>query len=443
MSKDFSKDFPQGQKFKIKKPPKQKHNEVNGTSPSSPTSTTRSPSPIVNDLPDSILRHFPDGKPTTANLDTVLCKHCKHPVLKAAAKDHVAGCKKAKADKARKKKEAKEEKARAKQAERNGGDADDGGHSSKLANGIGADDDNSEIKLDTSKPGTARKSAVKNTTGDKATKTKKRKAEDGADDDPSSTKKKKKLKKDEPKAPKPPKPKGPVDVERQCGVLLANGAQCARSLTCKSHSMGAKRSVPGRSLPYDQLLQNYQKKNQARQQKAALESNAPIFDEEEFGVGGTGAGGLGGVPVDSESEKEAVMTGISKSFTSERGGVDGMRGGPGRPLWREIAVPMRRKAQWVRMKETLANALSANRGASLFAVSAASAVGGGGSESALYSAGTVDGGGGGGGGETPRRTTSISTAAMRSIGAMGNAAPKVAGGGQPARKSSGVAVGGE
>lgn len=58
---------------------------------------------------------------------------------------------------------------------------------------------------------------------------------------------------------------GPVDVERQCGVLK-DGVACARSLTCKSHSMGAKRAVPGRSLPYDMLLAAYQKKNQAKQQ---------------------------------------------------------------------------------------------------------------------------------------------------------------------------------
>ena len=59
---------------------------------------------------------------------------------------------------------------------------------------------------------------------------------------------------------------GPVDVERQCGVIIKDGVQCARSLTCKSHSMGAKRAVPGRSLPYDMLLAAYQKKNQAKQQ---------------------------------------------------------------------------------------------------------------------------------------------------------------------------------
>lgn len=49
-------------------------------------------------------------------------------------------------------------------------------------------------------------------------------------------------------------------------MLLPNGQPCARSLTCKSHSMGAKRAVAGRSLPYDMLLAAYQKKNQAKQQ---------------------------------------------------------------------------------------------------------------------------------------------------------------------------------
>jgi SAGA-associated factor 73 len=47
---------------------------------------------------------------------------------------------------------------------------------------------------------------------------------------------------------------------------MKDGVACARSLTCKSHSMGAKRAVAGRSLPYDMLLAAYQKKNQAKQQ---------------------------------------------------------------------------------------------------------------------------------------------------------------------------------
>jgi SAGA-associated factor 73 len=48
--------------------------------------------------------------------------------------------------------------------------------------------------------------------------------------------------------------KGPVDLEKQCGVINDKGLPCSRSLTCKSHSMGAKRAVTGRSRSYDELL---------------------------------------------------------------------------------------------------------------------------------------------------------------------------------------------
>ena len=70
---------------------------------------------------------------------------------------------------------------------------------------------------------------------------------------------------------------GPVDVEKQCGVMLSNGQPCARSLTCKSHSMGAKRAVAGRSLPYDMLLAAYQKKNQAKQQSKSKSYSSRQF----------------------------------------------------------------------------------------------------------------------------------------------------------------------
>ncbi|KAH6916236.1 SCA7, zinc-binding domain-containing protein [Coprinopsis sp. MPI-PUGE-AT-0042] len=53
--------------------------------------------------------------------------------------------------------------------------------------------------------------------------------------------------------------KGPVDLDRQCGVINDKGLPCSRSLTCKSHSMGAKRSVEGRSRKYDELLLDWQR----------------------------------------------------------------------------------------------------------------------------------------------------------------------------------------
>lgn len=54
----------------------------------------------------------------------------------------------------------------------------------------------------------------------------------------------------------------PLDVDKQCGVINEEtGQPCLRSLTCKTHSMGAKRSVPGRSRSYDELLLDWQKAN--------------------------------------------------------------------------------------------------------------------------------------------------------------------------------------
>jgi SAGA-associated factor 73 len=197
-------------------------------------------------MDDETMASFPSGKPREERIETVICKHCKRPVQKRTAKEHIVGCLKSKQDKARKKKEAREAAARAKEKAERGDDKDT--------------DDESEIKVD-SKGSSARKSAVKGGAGDEGSKKSKKRKADVEDDKES----KKKKKKEEPK-PKVPKPKGPVDVEKQCGVTLPNSAQCARSLTCKSHSMGAKRAVPGRSLPYDMLLQAYQKKNQAKMQ---------------------------------------------------------------------------------------------------------------------------------------------------------------------------------
>jgi len=160
------------------------------------------------------------------------------------------------------------------------------------------------------------------------TKSKKRKA-----DEPKLPKEPKAKKKKEKPAKPDPKPKAPVDVEKQCGVQLAHGALCARSLTCKSHSMGAKRGVLGRSQPYDILLAAYQKKNHAKQQKAAINAGAPPPDEIE----------ANSILIDSDEETELVMAAVTRSMPL--------------PLERHILVPVRKKYQYVRMKEMLASAL--------------------------------------------------------------------------------------
>ena len=301
--------------------------------------TTRSPSPEVLAVNESSqkTRDNPDSNAT--------CKHCKKQMLESLLVSHAPECLEKKRERARKKKEAKE--ARVREAKvREAAEEKDKDKEGDVVDEVitaveGADAVDEENP--TKKP--TKKSASKNAP-DGPKKSKKRKADEGAAD---KEPKKKKLKKDEPAKPKTAKPKGPVNVETQCGVLLPNGALCARSLTCKSHSMGAKRSVPGRSLPYDQLLAMYQKRNQAKMQKAALSAAAPLPDDEPP----TG-------PVDSDEEKDAVMAAFARSRPQ--------------PLEQHVFVPTARKYKYIRMKEMLGNALGVKGG--LFGGARAAGVGG-------------------------------------------------------------------
>ncbi|KAL2817408.1 SCA7, zinc-binding domain-containing protein [Aspergillus granulosus] len=328
-------------KIKLKRPGKlgkKKDKEP----PASPGS-----SPILPEIDEKTMSVFPTGKPREEDhLETVVCKTCKRPVLKQNAAEHIRGCIRAKQEKARRKKEARDAANRAKAGEKEGDEDGAGGDKG----GEGED----SMKAQKS---AAKKSAVKGMAEDGTKKGKKRKAE--GEDDNKDKEPKKKKKKEEQK-PKAPKPKGPVDVEKQCGVPLPNGAQCARSLTCKSHSMGAKRAVPGRSLPYDMLLQAYQKKNQARQQstfsfaftrllesiltyftEAAIDANAPLQDDLENNG-----------PVDSDEEKDAVMAAIARSRPQ--------------PMVTHTLISTRKKYQYVRIKEMLSHALGGSRGGGLF-----------------------------------------------------------------------------
>ncbi|CAG8960668.1 hypothetical protein HYFRA_00013436 [Hymenoscyphus fraxineus] len=295
--------------------------------PSTTNSVPASPGPVVNPLDEDARETFATGRPLEDSPDLQSCKHCKKSFLTTAIKAHLIQCLAAKKAKAQKKKEQKE----ARERERKGlGEAQkDGDGDTKMDD----DDDDDDVAPDKKGPEglkTAKKSAGKKVELDETKKGKKRKADGDAEKAPKPKKKKEepKLKAPKPKGNAPSilsetetdfssfskfipqsivkkasanhkKRKGPVDVERQCGVMK-DGQPCARSLTCKSHSMGAKRAVPGRSLPYDMLLTAYQKKNQAKQQKAAIDANAPLEDEEA-------ANG----PVDEDEELTAVMAGLS------------------------------------------------------------------------------------------------------------------------------------
>ncbi|KAK6543828.1 phosphoribosylaminoimidazole carboxylase ade2, variant 2 [Orbilia ellipsospora] len=226
--------------------------------------------------------NLPFGRPLLDESEIIQCKHCKKPILRPNAQSHIKACLKVKA-------EAKKERKLAKEAASGKIDLK---KLKELKDSKDADLDDKEDKKASDKPAkaaatasdskaakTASKTTAKTKAGagtkkkadgeeDKAESknSKKRKA---ADDDKGKDKEGPKTKKTKKEKPAP-KPKGPVDVERQCGVPLPNGQLCARSLTCKSHSMGAKRAVQGRPAPYDTLLAAYQKKNQAKQQSKIL-----------------------------------------------------------------------------------------------------------------------------------------------------------------------------
>ncbi|KAL2122975.1 hypothetical protein VTJ04DRAFT_3430 [Mycothermus thermophilus] len=320
-------------KIKLKKaPPKQtkpgnwkdaaliedeKKKAKDSSTPASP------PSPKINLLDDVACATFATGRPLEDVPDMFQCKHCKKAITRTASKDHINNCLKIKKEKAQRKKEAREARERLKEAAREeearragGGDGAGGGDD---------DSDDDDDKDPNAPPGVAGKSKKTSVAG------KKRKADGELD------KGKAKKKKDEPKA-KVAKPKGPVDVERQCGVILPNGQPCARSLTCKSHSMSAKRAVPGRSLPYDMLLAAYQKKNQAKQQKAAIDANAPLEDEDDANQ----------AAVDSDEETAAVMNALA-------------RWNPQPVIPQPVFVPTKRQYQLARLHEQLQAATNGGR----------------------------------------------------------------------------------
>ena len=100
-----------------------------------------------------------------------------------------------------------------------------------------------------------------------APKPKKKRKADEPSDEPKKAKKEKKETFSDPNVVLPPsKTKAvaklkEIDLDRQCGVISENGNVCARSLTCKNHSLAAKKAVIGRTQAFEILLQIHQSKN--------------------------------------------------------------------------------------------------------------------------------------------------------------------------------------
>ncbi|OBZ90227.1 SAGA-associated factor 73 [Choanephora cucurbitarum] len=177
---------------------------------------------------------------------------------------------------------------------------------------------------------------------------KKRKRKEPADEEDSArneleaTEDKKKLKKDKKLKQKPtPKKKAPLDLDKQCGVLIPpNNNPCTRSLTCKIHSMGAKRSVEGRSQPFNDLLAVYQKKSidKVQDKKGPISHNKnetlPAQPQEELMAEKEEE-----VDVDSDEETESVRLAIEQSRPL--------------PLCRKQVFYVRRKRAYFRLRDVL------------------------------------------------------------------------------------------
>ncbi|KAF7971937.1 hypothetical protein HWV62_19385 [Athelia sp. TMB] len=172
--------------------------------PSSPPANTDKvaslPSPPTSWLSARDMKMF-GAQPLKSDIGIVKCKDCDKPVLRSAMVDHSENCR----------------------LIRSGGGKKGGKGKS--------------VELEGSK---------------------KRKAEDEEPEDPSAPIKKKN--KPMTKVTKG-RFKGPVDYDKQCGVINDKNLPCSRSLTCKSHSMGAKRAVQGRSRHYDELLLEWNRAN--------------------------------------------------------------------------------------------------------------------------------------------------------------------------------------
>ncbi|QLQ81186.1 hypothetical protein HG537_0E05410 [Torulaspora globosa] len=176
-----------------------------------------------------------------------------------------------------------------------------------------------------------------------------------------------------------------IDFDKQCGVELPEGGYCARSLTCKSHSMGAKRSVVGRTKTFDSLLAEYHKQHQTKigaaaqkrakqqeiqkQQKQIQKEQKKQLQQQKQSQRGrkgnsTGAGNnsktsSGGISCSSdvnglnisvtpEEETTQVLNGVSRSLPL--------------PLESTILSSVRSRNKYFRMREMFASAFSVRPG---------------------------------------------------------------------------------
>lgn len=137
---------------------------------------------------------------------------------------------------------------------------------------------------------------------------------------------------------KPPKRARPatvkqIDLDRQCGVELPNGSKCGRLLTCKTHSVSAKRAVTGRSRPFDSLLAAYRQTRQV-QQNAKASQTAKTMQEEI----------LDEAPLPAHEEIQQVLLGTLQSHAM--------------PLYRRVTYPTKSRGRFLRVREQLLGSMN-------------------------------------------------------------------------------------
>ncbi|KAJ1970468.1 SAGA complex subunit Sgf73 [Dimargaris xerosporica] len=163
--------------------------------------------------------------------------------------------------------------------------------------------------------------------------------------------KKAKVKRDKKPMPKTPnknttRAKGPIDLDKQCGVLGPNNQPCARSLTCKTHSMGAKRAVVGRSQLYDVLLKSHLAKSRSA---AAAQKNASMHNANGTNPGDSDSIGL----TKQEEAEELAMTSDEELDLVMRA----LQHNKPRPLAIRTTRLVRRRHQYLRVRDMLLDAL--------------------------------------------------------------------------------------
>jgi SAGA-associated factor 73 len=122
--------------------------------------------------------------------------------------------------------------------------------------------------------------------------------------------------------------KGPVDYDKHCGVINDKGLPCTRSLTCKSHSMGAKRAIVGRSRAFDELLRDWYRANNPnyvepvkRETKAERKEKAEREKAEKLRLAREAAAAAG---IDLDAEKKAKKKKIKAATAGAANGAGGV-----------------------------------------------------------------------------------------------------------------------